>query len=88
MHGNITICVTILQRERQIAAANNQPVQPVKMIIATRPFQDRRYANPTATEIAAVYVGNDGTAPNPPDRDLEVYPSQPNALHTVKIKVT
>ena len=57
----------ILQRERQIAAANNQPIRPVKMIIATRPFQDRRYANPTATEIAAVYVGNDGTAPNPAD---------------------
>ena len=78
----------ILQRERQIAAANNQPIRPVKMIIATRPFQDRRYANPTATEIAAVYVGNDGTAPNPADRDLEVYPAQPNAPHTVKIKVT
>ena len=62
----------ILQMERQIATANNQPVRPVKMIIAKRPFQDRRYANPTTTEIAAVYVGNDGAAPNPADRDLEV----------------
>ena len=78
----------ILQRERQIAAANNQPVRPVKMIIATRPFQDRRYANPTTTEIAAVYIGNDGAAPNPADRDLEVYPAQPNAPNTVKIKAT
>ena len=78
----------ILQRERQTAAANNQPVQPVKMIIATRPFQDRRYANPTTTEIAAVYVGNDGAAPNPADRDLEVYPAQPNAPNTVQIKAT
>ena len=78
----------ILQRERQIATANNQPVRPVKMIIAKRPFQDRRYANPTTTEIAAVYVGNDGAAPNPVDRDLEVYPAQPNAPNTVKIKTT
>ena len=58
------------------------------MIIAKRPFQDRRYANPTTTEIAAVYVGNDGAAPNPADRDLEVYPAQPNAPNTVKIKAT
>ena len=56
----------ILPRERQLAAANIQPV-------AKRPFQDRHYDNPTATEIAAVYVGNDdGGAPNPADRDLEV----------------
>ena len=66
----------ILRRERETAAANNQPVQPVRMIIATRPFQDQRYANPTTTEIAAVYVGHDGAAPNPSDRDLEV-----NILH-------
>ena len=78
----------ILERERQLASAANQPVRPVKMIIATRPFQDRRYANPTTTEIAAVYVGNDGAAPNPADRDLEVYPAQPNAPNTVKIKAT
>ena len=78
----------VLQRERQIATADNQPVRPVKMIIAKRPFQDRRYANPTTTEITAVYVGNDGAAPNPADRDLEVYPAQPNAPNTVKIKAT
>ena len=78
----------ILQRERQLAASNNPPVRPVKMIIATRPFQDRRYTNPTTTEIAAVYVGNDGAAPNPADRDLEVYPAQPNAPTTVQIKAT
>ena len=61
----------ILQRERQLAAANNQPVPPISMIIAKCPFQDRRYDNPTATEIAAVYVGNDdGGAPNPADSDL------------------
>ena len=78
----------ILHQERQLAAANNQPVRPVKMIIATRPFQDRRYATPTTTEIAAVYVGNDGAAPNPADRDLEVYPAQPNAPNTVQIKAT
>ena len=62
----------ILQRERQIAAANNQPVPPIRMVVAKRLFLDRRYDNPTATEIAAVHVGNDGAAPNPGDRDLEV----------------
>ena len=62
----------IRQRERQLAAANNQPAPPIRLIIAKHPFQDRRYADPTATEIAAVYVGNDGAPPNPSDRDLEV----------------
>ena len=78
----------ILQRDRQIAAANNQPVQPVRMIIAKHPFQDRCYDNPTTTEIAAVYVGNDGAPPNPADRDLEIYPADNNAHNTLKIKVT
>ena len=67
----------ILQRERQIAAANNQPVQPVWMIIAK---------HPSTTESAAVYVGNDGAAPNPGDRDLEIYPADNNANNTIKIK--
>ena len=75
----------ILQRERQIAAANNQPLQPMRMIIAKRPFQDRHYDNPI-TEIAAVYVGNDGASPNPADRDLEIYPADNNTNHTIKIK--
>ena len=78
----------ILERERQLASAANQPVRPVKMIIAIRPIQDRPYANPTTTEIAAVYVGNNGAAPNPADRNLEVYPAQPNAPNTFKIKAT
>ena len=77
----------ILQRERQ-TAANNQAVQPVRMIIATCPYQDRHYDNPTTTEIAAVYVENDGAAPNPGDRDLEIYPADNNANNTVKIKAT
>ena len=78
----------ILRRQRQIAADNNQPLQPVRMVIATRPFQNGRYANPTTTEIAAVYVGNDGAAPNPADRYLEIYPADNNASSTVKIKAT
>ena len=78
----------ILQRERQIAAAINQPVQPVRMIIAKRPFQNRQYDNPTTTEIAAVYVGNDGAPPNPADRDLEIYRADNNANNTIKIKAT
>ena len=28
----------ILQRERQLAAANNQPMQPVRMVIAKHPI--------------------------------------------------
>ena len=78
----------ILRRQRQIAAESNQPLQPVRMVIATRPFQNGRYANPTTTEIAAVYVGNDGAAPNPADRDLEIYPADNNGNNTVKIKAT
>ena len=78
----------ILRRQRQIAAESNQPVQPVRMVIATRPFQNGRYANPTTTEIAAVFVGNDGAAPNPADRDLEIYPADNNGNNTVKIKAT
>uniref|UniRef100_UPI00358F89E5 uncharacterized protein n=1 Tax=Myxine glutinosa TaxID=7769 RepID=UPI00358F89E5 len=79
----------ILQRERQTAAANNQPVQPVRMIIAKRPFQDRRYDDPTTAEIAAVYVGDDGAPPDPANRDLEIYPAGDiNANNTVKIKAT
>ena len=63
----------ILQRARQLSAANNQPISPIGLVFNKRPFQDRCYDNPTATEIAAVYVGNDdGGAPNPADRDLEV----------------
>ena len=58
------------------------------MIIGKRPFQDRRYDNPTTTEIAAVYVGIDGALPSPVDRDLEIYPADNNANNTVKIKVT
>ena len=63
----------ILQKERQLAAANNQPLPPLRMVIVKCPFQDRCYENPTTTEVAAVYAGNDdGAAPNPADRDLEV----------------
>ena len=78
----------ILRRQRKIAAESNQPVQPVRMVIATRPFQNGRYANPTTTEIAAVYFGNDCAAPNPADRDLEIYPADDNGNNTVKIKAT
>ena len=58
------------------------------MVIATRPFQNGRYENPTTTEIAAVYVRNDGAAPNPAGRDLEIYPADNNGNNTVKIKAT
>ena len=31
----------VLQQQRQIAATNNQPMQPVSMVISKHPFQDR-----------------------------------------------
>ena len=71
----------ILQRQQQIAANSNQRVQPVRMVIATRPFQNGHYANPTTTETAAVYVGNGGAAPNPADRDLEICPTEQSKQH-------
>ena len=61
-------------------------MQPIRMVIAKHPFQDRRYDNPRATEIAAIYVGTDGAPPNPADRDLEIYPVDNNAYNTVKIR--
>eukprot|EP00795_Rhopilema_esculentum_P017895 gene17895-biopygen2704 len=60
----------VLERERNNAVANNQPLPPVRMIIAQRPFQDRRYDYPIATEIAAVYVGDEGAPPDPGNRDI------------------
>ena len=76
----------VLERERNNAAANNQPLPPVRMIIAQRPFQDRCYDNPTATEIAAVYVGDEGAPPDPANRDIVIYHTANN--NTTKIKAT
>ena len=59
-----------------------------RMVIATRPFQNGHYANPRTTEIAAVFVRNDGAAPNPADRDLKIYPADNTGNNTVKIKAT
>ena len=76
----------ILERERNSAAANNQPVPPVRMIMARCPHQDRRYDDPVAREVAAVYVGNDGAPPNPADRDIVIYPTADN--NTIHIQAT
>ena len=65
---------TILQQERQRAAENNTQLPEVRMIISRRQGQDRRYDDPTAAEIAAVYVADDGAPPNPEDRDIIIYP--------------
>ena len=63
-------------------------MQPVRIVIAKHQFQDRYCDNPTATEIAAVYVGANGALPNPADSDLEIYPADNNANNTVKIRAT
>ncbi|XP_065061666.1 uncharacterized protein LOC135688676 [Rhopilema esculentum] len=76
----------ILKRERNNAAANNQPLPEVRKIIAQRPFQDRRYDNPIATEIAAVYVGDEGAPPDPANRDIVIYHTAKH--NTTKIKAT
>ena len=76
----------IIQQQRALAAANNQPVRPVRMIIAHRALQDRRYDAPMTAEIAAIYVGDEGAPPNPAERQLETYPN--NQRNTVKIRAT
>ncbi len=43
------------------------------MLITSRPGQDRRYDNPTTTEVAAVYVGEGDAPPNPSQRDFIIY---------------
>ena len=65
---------TILAEERQRAATNNTQLPEIRMIISRRHGQDRRYDDPTAAKIAAVYVGEDGSPPNPQDRDIIIYP--------------
>eukprot|EP00794_Sanderia_malayensis_P010413 gene10413-biopygen7588 len=62
----------VLEEQRQQAIANDQPIPTFKMIITGRPEQDRRYDNPTAREIAAVYTAHNGGAPNPENRELQV----------------
>ena len=76
----------VLERERNNAVANNQTLPPVRMIIAQRPFQDRCYDNPTATEIAAVYVGDERAPHDPANRDIVIYHTANN--NTTKIKAT
>ena len=66
---------TILEQERQRAVANNMQLPEIRMIINRRQGQDRRYDDPTAAEIAAVYVGDDGAPPSPEDRDIIIYPT-------------
>ena len=78
--------VEVLERECNNAVAKNLPLPPVRMIIAQQPFQDRRYENPTATEIAAVFVGDEGAPPDPANRDIVIYHTANN--NTTKIKAT
>ena len=76
----------VIEQQQALAAAKNQPVLPVRMIIAHSALQDRRYDEPMPAEIAAVYLGDEGAPPNPAERQLERYPN--NQLNTVKIRAT
>eukprot|EP00794_Sanderia_malayensis_P017148 gene17148-biopygen14755 len=61
----------ILEEQRRLAVENNEPIPTFKMVVTGRPNQDRRYDNPTAREIAAIYTAHDGGAPNPADREFQ-----------------
>lgn len=77
----------ILRRERETNVANNQPVRPVRMVITTHPTRYRWYDNPTASEIAAVYIGEDCLPPDPQTRETEIYPANEAPNNTTKIKI-
>ena len=76
----------VLEEQRNIATQNNRPVAQVWMLITRRISQDRRYDDPTATEIAAISVGDDGAPPDPCDREIAIYSAGDN--NTIKIKAT
>ena len=73
----------IMQEQRELAAAGGEQPQPVRMIIPDKRDRDRRYDQPSATEIAAVYIGEEGEPPNPSERDIAIYPRQDR--RTIKI---
>ena len=74
----------VLEEQCNIATQNNRPVAQVRMLITRRISQDRHYDDPTATEIAAIYVGDDGATPDPRDREIAIYNAGDN--NTTKIK--
>ena len=63
----------LMRQQQAEAAARNEIPQPVRMIIPQRRETDRRYDEPSATEIAAVFVGEEGGPPNPTQRDIHIY---------------
>ena len=72
----------ILEEQQQQAVADQTQLPPVRMVISHRPGEDARYSNPTASEIAAVYVGEEGAPPNLAARDITIYPSGThNTIH-------
>eukprot|EP00112_Aurelia_sp_Birch-Aquarium-sp1_P020718 Seg540.7 transcript_id=Seg540.7/GoldUCD/mRNA.D3Y31 product="ATP-dependent DNA helicase PIF1" protein_id=Seg540.7/GoldUCD/D3Y31 len=64
----------LMRQQRLQAAARDEIPRPVRMIIPHRRERDRRYDEPSATEIAAVFVGEEGGPPNPTQRDIHIYP--------------
>eukprot|EP00112_Aurelia_sp_Birch-Aquarium-sp1_P000744 Seg10723.2 transcript_id=Seg10723.2/GoldUCD/mRNA.D3Y31 product="hypothetical protein" protein_id=Seg10723.2/GoldUCD/D3Y31 len=66
----------VMQEQRELAAARGEQPKPVRMIIPDKRDRDRRYDQPSATEIAAVYIGEEGEPPNPSHRDIAIYPQR------------
>eukprot|EP00794_Sanderia_malayensis_P017121 gene17121-biopygen14740 len=71
----------ILQQQQEHAAAANKPIPTFDMIITSRANQDRRYDNPAASEIAAIYSTKDGAAPDPSERTMHVHRRDSYLIH-------
>ncbi len=65
----------ILRQEQDRAVAANEDLHPVRMVVTSKPGQDCRNDNPTTTEVATVYVGEDEAPPVPSQRDIVIYPT-------------
>lgn len=67
----------IEERENREALAANLPAPQISMVFRRdRQSDNRRYNDPTANEIAMVFVNEDGEPPY--DRDIRIYPRSPS----------
>ena len=67
----------VLANQTRLSEQRRESMPTVRMVIMHNIGEDRRrYNDPVATEIAAVYVADtDGAPPNLSERDIVVYPS-------------
>ncbi|XP_037049075.1 uncharacterized protein LOC119083457, partial [Bradysia coprophila] len=76
----------VQQRETELAAARNENVPIVHMVMRTdRQSDERRYNLPTSNEIAMIFVNEDGEPPF--NRDIRVYPRNPNNPNDVLFRL-